>query len=107
MAAKLIVFENDEERAMMCASLGHNWDSQEAIFGKETKKLLYSCEELFHVSLKFQGVKAENAMLKKIYGIAKDHGLYITWFGRGAGPCEPDRFLVSGHGEERLAFIQC
>ena len=65
------------------------------------------CESLFQVALYHKGKDIEQKLLKKIFGIAKAHGLYITWYGKGCGPCEPDRFLVSGHGVERLAFIQC
>ena len=49
----------------------------------------------------------DRLLLKKIYGIAKAHGLYVTWYGKGSISCEPDRFLVSGRGYDRLAFIQC
>lgn len=105
--ARMVVFENNTERAMMCSDLCHDWINQEEIFGFETQKLLDMCEKLFHANLRFQGKAVEEQLLKKIYGIAKSHGLYITWYGKGCGPCEPDRFLVSGHGFERLAFIQC
>lgn len=106
MKAELVVFENDRERAMMCADLGHHWESQKNIFGSETKKLLDTCEKLFNASLSNQGKKVENQLLKKIYGIAKTHGLRVKWYGTGSC-CEPDRFLVSGNGFEELAFIQC
>jgi hypothetical protein len=107
MAATMVVFENGKERAMMCADLCHNWENQKEIFGSETQKLLDTCTELFHASLRYQGKEVEQQLLKKIFGIAKAHGCYITWYGNGRGPCEPDRFLVSGRGIERLAFIQC
>lgn len=104
--AKIVVFENDRERAMMCADSCHDWANQKDIFGTETSKLLDTCNKLFHAALHFQNKEAEQ-FLKKIYGIAKAHGLRITWYGKGYGVCEPDRFLVSGQGHERLAFIQC
>lgn len=90
--ATLVIYENN---------------NKEELFGAETNKLLEKCEELFHVALRHQGKEAEKQLLKKIFGIAKAHGLYITWYGNGCGPCEPDRFLVSGRGVERLALIQC
>lgn len=106
MKAKLVVFGNDKERAMKCADFGHRWEDQQNIFGSETQKLLDACEKLFHASLYHQGKEIENQLLKKIFGIAKAHGLKITWYGTGS--CrEPDRFLVSGKGFEVLAFIQC
>ena len=106
MATTMVVFENNKERARMCADFCHDWN-QKKIFGSETQKLLDTCEKLFRARLQFQGKDYEERLLKKIFGIAKAHGLYITWYGKGCGPCEPDRFLVSGRGFERLAFIQC
>lgn len=102
----MVVFENNMERAMMCAGPLHNWRNQKNIFGPETQKLLDTCEKLYRTKLGFEKMDSEE-LLKKIYGIAKAHGLYITWYGNRRGPCEPDRFLVSGRGVERLAFIQC
>ena len=32
MKAKLVVFENDKERAMKCADFGHRWEDQQNIF---------------------------------------------------------------------------
>lgn len=104
--ALMVVFENDKERAMMSADPCHDWWNQKDIFGTETTKLLDTCEKLFHAALHFQKEEAER-LLNKIYGIAKAHGLYITWYGRGKGTFEPDRFLVSGKGCETLAVIQC
>ena len=106
MSAMMVVFENDKERGMMCASCGHDWRNQKMIFGTETEKLLTTCKELFRTSLRHQGKEVEQKLLKKIYGIAKAHGVFITWYGNGY-PCEPDRFLASGKGTDRLAFIQC
>ena len=103
----MVVFENNTERAMMCAGACHNWRNQKKIFGSETQKLLDTCEKLFRAKLCFKEKDVEEQLLRKIFGIAKAHGLYITWYGIGSGPCEPDRFLVSGRGFERLAFIQC
>lgn len=80
--------------------------TKKEIFGTEEEKLLNTCTELFHAALRFQGKEVEQQLLKKIFGIAKAHGVYITWYGKKA-PCEPDRFLVSGRGVERLALIQC
>lgn len=102
--ATIVVFESNEERAMMCANVCHDWENQKDIFGKETKKLLDACYNLFHASIRKKGDEAK--LLKKIFGIAKSHGVYITWYGMSSS-CEPDRFLVSGHGFERLALIQC
>ena len=107
MAATIVVFENNKEMAMMSAEVCHDWRNQKEIFGSETQKLLDTCTELFHAALRYQVKEVEQQLLKKIFGIAKAHGLYITWYGNGRGPCEPDRFLVSGRGVERLAFIQC
>ena len=106
MAAEIVVFETEKERAMMSADFTHDWKNQENIFGTETEKLLKTCDELFHASLRFQSKKVEKLM-KKVYGIAKAHGVYITWYGMSKCANEPDRFLVSGRGHEYLAFIQC
>ena len=106
MAAKLVVFENNTERAMMCADVCHDWEHQQDIFGNETQKLLNTCEKLLDVSLKFSSKEEETLLLKKIFGIAKSHGVSITWYGM-APVSEPDRFLVSGRGHDRLAYIQC
>ena len=105
MAATLVIFRTAEERAMMCACSDHG--EEEKLFGTETQKLLDTCYELFRVSINFRGKAAEDPLLKKIYGIAKAHHLFITWYGRGNGLCQPDRFLISGRGERELAFIQC
>lgn len=104
--ATIVVFENGTERAMMSADTCHAWSKQKLIFGKETEKLLDYCDRLFHAELHFQKEEAKY-LKKKIYGIAKNHGLRITWYGEGHGPCEPDRFIVSGKGHTRLAMIQC
>ena len=105
MATTMIVFENSKEMSMMSADVCHDWRNQKKLFGSETQKLLDACTELFHAALRYQDKEVEQQLLKKIFGIAKTHGLYITWYGNGCGPCEPDRFLVSGRGIERLAFI--
>ena len=106
MAARLIIFENETERSMMSAEMCHKWQSQENIFGGETQKLLTTCYKLFHVAIRVeQGDQAK--LLKKICGIAKAHGVYITWYGSCSASRQPDRFLISGRGEERLGFIQC
>ena len=81
--------------------------TKKEIFGTEEEKLLNTCTELFHAALRFQGKEVEQQLLKKIFGIAKAHGVYITWYGNQSAPCEPDRFLVSGRGVEKLALIQC
>lgn len=106
MAATIVVFENDNERSMMCADLYHDFTNQKNIFGTENKKFLDACNELFLAALQNEKSESEQ-LLKKIYGIAKAHGLYVTWYGKGSISCEPDRFLVSGRGYDRLAFIQC
>lgn len=105
MAAKVLVFENHTERAMMCANLSHDWDNQEKIFGNEEDKLLKTCVKLFRVAIRLEEGD-EDKLLKKVYGIAKAHGVHIKWYGL-ANSCKPDRFLVSGRGVEELALIQC
>lgn len=104
--ANLIVFENDMERAMLSAGVEHDWENQKCLFGIETKKLLDTCDKLFHAAVRFKSGD-EDKLLRKIYGIAKAHGVHIKWYGMSKSACEPDRFLVSGYGAERLAFIQC
>ena len=106
MSAKIIVFENNSERAMMSADMYHDWNNQRSIFGTETQKLLKLCEKLFHVALHSQDKELEMKLLKKINGIAKTHAVYIRWYGMGLGTYEPDKFLVSEKGI-RLALIQC
>jgi hypothetical protein len=111
MAAQLIVFENSNERACCCADLCHDWENQPKIFGSETEKMLNMCNELKKVSLypdlSYEEIKRrKKILLKKIYGIAKAHGVFVHWYGE-TPPREPDRFLISGRGHERLAFIQC
>ncbi len=104
--AEIIVFENHTERAQMSAGPCHDWEHQKQIFGTETKKLLLNCSKLFRVATKLEEGDSE-MLLKKIFGIAKSHGVRITWYGNSKSACEPDRFLVSGYGIDRLAFIQC
>ena len=115
MAALLLVFANGNERASCCADLCHDWENQPNIFGSETEKMLNTCNELMKVSLRYtyypdlsyeEIKKRKQILLKKIYGIAKAHGLFVHWYGE-TPPLEPDRFLISGRGHERLAFIQC
>ena len=103
--AVIVVFENNKERAGRSAELGHHWETQKKNFGTETEKLLDACDKLFYASLNFQK-KDVNLLLKKIFGIAKAHGLKIIWYGADEYYCKPDRFLVLGKGKE-LAFIQC
>ena len=102
----IVVFENDSERNQMCASLSHDWKNQKKIFGKETDKLLKLCYDLFQAALDFNKNEVER-LKKKIFGIAKAHRLHIRWLGENTVACEPDRFIVSGRGYDRLAFIQC
>ena len=104
MEATMVVFENSKERAMMCADVGHDWINQEEIFGSDTQELLETCAKLTR-AVRDHHVRKQ--LLEKISDIASRHELTITWYGEGCGPCEPDRFLVSGRGVERLAFIQC
>lgn len=82
MKAKLVVFENDKERAMKCADFGHRWEDQQNIFGSETQKLLDACEKLFHASLYHQGKEIENQLLKKSLALprhmdSKLHGMEL------------------------------
>ena len=105
MSVQILVFEDREERCMKLANYSHDWKNQKRIFGTETEKLLELCDKLFHTVLRNE--KEEQAkLLKKIWGIAKAHGLYVVWYGTGGGACEPDRFLVYKHRKE-VAFIQC
>ena len=100
-----LVFQNEEERATMSATASHNWRHQEKVFGNETEKLLGLCEKLFRAELKNNKEEVEK-LQKRLYGIAKSHGVHIKWYGKSS-VCQPDRFLVSGRGHDRLAFIQC
>ena len=104
--ATIIVFENDEERTALCASPSHNFDAQPEIFGMATKRVLKTCDKLFHASLECN-IKEIKKQQRKLYSLAKSHGVYIRWFGEGRKYSEPDFFLVAGHGYDRLAFIQC
>ena len=112
--ATLIVFENKTERDECCAGLCHDWHNQPNIFGTETQKMLDTCTELMRVSLFSYFPKLsfkehemrKQVLLRRIYGIAKTHGLYVRWRGLDSVR-QPDRFEISGHGHERLAFIQC
>ena len=108
MAATLVVFQNENERSWMCADQFHDWNNQKLICGSETQKLVDNCEKLFKEVMHnhHKNKDVERKLLSKIYGIAKSHGLRVTWYGHGV-TCMPDRFLISGHGHERLAFIQC
>lgn len=106
MAAKLLVFENDRERTEMCAGYQHDWANQPKIFGTETQKLLNLCEQLFKADLARNAEKVER-LKKKLFGIAKTYHVYIKWYGMSTVCNEPDRFLVSGRGQDELAFIQC
>ena len=104
MSYELLVFQSAEERSTCHACSGHKWENQDNIFGKETEKLLATCKHLFRVSIDLEpGDEAK--LLKKIYGICKAHGVYIMWYGLGS-PFEPDKFLISGRGHDRLGFIQ-
>ena len=105
MAAKLLGFENDRERTEMCAGYQHDWANQPNIFGAETQKLLRLCYMLFKADLAHNAEKVEK-LKRKIFGIAKSHHVHIRWYGLDT-VCEPDRFLVSGKGQDYLAFIQC
>ena len=106
MSAKLVVFANNRERAQMMAAYSNSNCGNEKIFGKETEKFLNYCDELCNAAI---SLKKENIprLLNKIYGIAKTHRVYITWYGMSKHAPEPDRFLISGRGHERLAMIQC
>ena len=66
---------------------------------KKSAPVVYLCSEIcdenFLAALQYEKSESEQ-LLKKIYGIAKAHGLYVTWYGKGSISCEPDSFLVSG-----------
>ena len=89
----------------MCADTNHNWAHQPKIFGSETEKLLELCENLFRADLNRDTEKVDK-LKRKIFGIAKSHHVHIKWYG-DSKVCEPDRFLISGRGQDELAFIQC
>lgn len=104
----LIVFENDIERCSMLAAVDHDFENQPLIFGKETDKFLEICRELCFGALRIEPMDAEKEvkLLKKLYGIAMVHGLYVTWYGLSKSCFEPDRFLISGKGHDRYAYVQ-
>lgn len=102
--AQLVIFENRKERSMMCADVAHDWDNQKDIFGKETEKLLCTCQKLFRATMDHEEEDTER-LLRKIYGIAKYHHVRIVW-----NKSRPDYFIVYGKGwfkKRRLALIQC
>lgn len=72
--AQLVIFENRKERSMMCADVAHDWDNQKDIFGKETEKLLCTCQKLFRATMDHEEEDTER-LLRKIYGIIMS-GLY-------------------------------
>ena len=104
--AKILVFENHQERAWKAAMPYHDWENQPCIFGRQEERVLKICEELYRNKLHFGSKELEKKLLRKLYGIAKFHGVRLTWYGNSSS-AEPDRFMVSGRGEERLALIYC
>lgn len=105
--ASMVVFENSTERAEMCADYLHNYEEEPDIFREDKEDLLETCDKLFLVAIHRKDDN-KNKLLSKLYGIAKKHHVRITWYGDGTSCVhEPDRFLVSGRGHERLAYIQC
>lgn len=113
--AFLIVFANTYEMVAHCADLCHDYKNQPRIFGCEEEKLLGACEELARTSYRytyypevpFEELKERKQnLLKKIYGIAKAHGLFVKWYGTGLPPYEPEYFLVR-RGSKDVAFISC
>ncbi len=109
MAADIRIFKDNHERNSMCSDRDYSAEHKYDIFGKETDTLLRTCDELFNNSLYLskKTEKTEQDLLKKIFGIAKRHHVFITWCGNATSVPDPDRFFVSGRGHEMLAFIQC
>lgn len=114
MVAKIIVFENEDERATCSVSTNHNWKNQPNLFGNDISSLLEHCENLVKLcyfnTYNLDNIpyndreKLKNFHLGNIYNIAKKYGYYISWCGNSFITYQPEKFLIF-EAHKEIGFI--